>query len=517
MNTNNGKNGAGSNSSISLAPIAPTPEKILTSGNRTVKFDQPVILKQSPKWSRTILWALMGALASATVWAFIAKVEEAIQAQGKLEPVGAVKEVQVPVAGVVKAIYVQDGQRVKQGDRLLSLDSTSAIAQLVSLQKIHTSVIQESQFYQTQISGSTSPILVQQTAIALKLPPELIALTKSRITLVAENQLYRVQLNGKSVGTRLTLDQQERLRSNQAELNARTTAARLSVEQITKQLNQVQIRLATAKDTLATQQEILHKVEPLAKVGAIAQIQYLNQQQEVRTAQAEVEQLFQEQARLKLGISEAQVNVQNILAGDRKDLLTQIADNDKRIAEIDSQLTKVLVENNKRLAEVDSQIRQTQVNLQYQELRAPVTGTVFDLKAHSPGFVATSNEPILKIVPDDPLTAKVFISNRDIGFVKEGMPVDVRIDSFPFSEFGDIKGTLIQISSDALPPDEIRPYYSFPAKVRLERQSLMINQRVVSLQSGMSVSANLKLRERTVISIFTDLFSQNIESLKFVR
>jgi len=66
------------------------------------------------------------------------------------------------------------------------------------------------------------------------------------------------------------------------------------------------------------------------------------------------------------------------------------------------------------------------------------------LQAHSPGFVTNSSEPILKIVPDDALTAKVFITNRDIGFVKR-MNVDVRIDSFPFSEFGDVKGQLVWI------------------------------------------------------------------------
>ena len=129
----------------------------------------------------------------------------------------------------------------------------------------------------------------------------------------------------------------------------------------------------------------------------------------------------------------------------------------------------------------------------------------------------TSSEPILKVVPDDALIAKVYITNKDIGFVKEGMIVDVRVDSFPFSEFGDVKGKLVWIGSDALPPDQIYPFYRFPAKVRLKRQSISINGRNVLLQSGMSVSGNIKLRERTVMSIFTDMFSSSVESLKFVR
>ncbi len=97
------------------------------------------------------------------------------------------------------------------------------------------------------------------------------------------------------------------------------------------------------------------------------------------------------------------------------------------------------------------------------------------------------------------------------------MTVDVRIDSFPFSEFGDIKGKLIQIGSDALPPDQIYPFYRFPAKVQLETQQLQVNGRKILLQSGMAISTNIKIRDRTVMSIFTDMFSSNVESLKTVR
>ena len=120
-------------------------------------------------------------------------------------------------------------------------------------------------------------------------------------------------------------------------------------------------------------------------------------------------------------------------------------------------------------------------------------------------------------MPADALVAKVDITNKDIGFVKEGMRVDVRIDSFPFSEFGDVKGELVSIGSDALPPDQIHQYYRFPVKVKLDQQSLVVNGKKVPLQSGMSVSVNIRVRDRTVLSIFTDLFTSQTDSLKTVR
>ena len=102
------------------------------------------------------------------------------------------------------------------------------------------------------------------------------------------------------------------------------------------------------------------------------------------------------------------------------------------------------------------------------------------------------------------------------GFIKVGMPVDVKIDSFPVSEFGDMKGQLLVIGSDDLAPTQIHPIYSFPAIVHLNQQFLSIQGHNVTLQSGMSVSVNIKVRQRTVMSIFTDGFTQQMHSLRSV-
>lgn len=474
------------------------------------KFEQPVILKQSRKWSRLILWGLMLTTTGTIIWANIAKIEEAVSATGKLEASGATKDVQAPVGGVVKDIHVKDGTLVKEGERLITFDNTTAKAQLESFQKVRTSLIQENQFYTSQLRGANIDVT------SLQVPASMIDLTKSRAALVAENQMYRTHFDGGSTG-KLSIDQRERIASSQIELDARVTASQSEIEQLKRQVEQTDIKIASTKDTLKMNQGILNNIGGLAKQGAISQIQLLKQQEEVRNAQSQLDQLTQEKARIRAEIAGGQAKLQNTVAVSRKDWLDKIADNNKRIAEIDSQLTKAIVENNKKIAETDSQISQTQMNLKYQEVVAPVAGKVFELKAHTPGFVASSTEPILKIVPTDKLIAKVYITNKDIGFVKEGMTVDVRIDSFPFSEFGDIKGKLVSIGSDALPPDQIYPFYRFPAKVELDSQQLNVNGRNIALQSGMGVNTNIKIRDRTVMSIFADMFSSSVESLKNVR
>ncbi|HAA26797.1 MAG TPA: hemolysin D [Cyanobacteria bacterium UBA8553] len=487
------------------------------SNTDNTKFDQPVILRQSENWSRAVLWTIMGVTTFGIIWACVAKIDEAIPAQGKLEPQGAVKEVQAPISGVVKEIFVKDGQLVKQGDLLLRLDPTAAKAQLASLNTIRTTLIKENQFYRSVINNSNFSAGTNSNVPQLSIPKEIASLTESRKALIAENRLYRTQLVGDNQGTNLSLEQRVRLRIATTELNSRVAANQLEVEQLEKQLTQNTVQLANAQSKFKVELGILNRIETLSKEGGIGKIQYLKQQQEVKTRQAEVDQLIQEEGRLKLKIGQAKQQLANTKDLSNKELIDKIADNDKKLAEIDSQLNKAIVENEKKLAETDSQLSQTKVNLAYQEVRAPVGGTVFDLKPSSAGFVTNTTEPVLKIVPGDSLVAKVYITNKDIGFVEKGMPVDVRIDSFPFSEFGDIKGTLTWIGSDALPPEQIRPYYTFPAKISLNRQILVVNDKKLPLQSGMSISANIKVRDRTVMSIFTDLFSRKTESLKNVR
>lgn len=351
--------------------------------------------------------------------------------------------------------------------------------------------------------------------VEFKISPETAALTKSRAALTAENKLYQAQMSGE--GTDLSPAQQRRLQSNLTERDSRQQTAQLETEQLERQYAQNEVQLANAREILKVNQGIYSDLTGLAKEGGIARVQYLKQQQEVANGRAKVDQLVQEEKRLKLAIAQARQKLQNTISLSEQDVFTKLADNEKRIAEIDGQLNKAIVENEKQIAEMDSKLKQTEVTLRYQEVRAPVDGTIFDLKASGAGFVATTNEPVLKVVPADALTVEIFIPNKDIGFVKEGMPVDVRIDSFPFSEFGDIKGEVTSIGSDALPPTQIRQFYSFPAKIRMDRQFLVINGREVPLQSGMSVSANIKIRHRTVISIFTDAFAQKIDNFKSVR
>jgi hemolysin D len=554
-------------------------------------FGQSVMYQQSPKWSRAIVWTLVAVTTGTVAWAALAKTDEAVSATGKLEPMGKVKEVQVPVGGVVQQVFVKDGDKVVTGQKLLRLESTIPQSQLVALKSNKDALEEETRFYRALLNPTVAANAVVNPTNARA---EVLALAKSRSSLIAENQLYRAELNGGNISG-LDAEQKQRLASSRSELNSRLASGKLEIDQInqqakenlvqrqgaetlltssqqmvkniedkanaksaqlTAQMEQNRIRHANAKKILVANQSILKNVKPAGDAGALSRNQVLRQEQEVITRQGEVDELDREYSRLQqesqevlanarmeaqnqrqqigqrqteldrlkeeasrlaLSSNQGQEKLKNSLAVSQKDLQSKIADNSKRIAEIDGQLNKIIIENEKRLAEVNSQISQASVNLKYQEISAPVNGTIFEMKASNPGFVANNSEPVLKIVPDDKLTAKVYITNKDIGFVKVGMPVDVRIDTFSFTEFGDIKGKIVSIGSDALPADRDFPYERFPVKIEIEKQSLNVKGKAEQLQSGMSLNANIKIRERTILSIFTDVFVKQGDSIKNIR
>lgn len=539
----------------------------------TSDFEKDVLLKPSPVWSRATVWGIIGVTVFTIGWAAVAKIEQVVTARGQLKPKLTVMEIQAPLNGVVKEVKVKDGDRIKKGQDLLVFDSEASVAQLESLEKIKNSLIQENKFYRTLFNAPLSPDMVEKEVLRLQLPPEISALALNRTALVAENQLYAIQLSEDDNVASLNAEQLARLQAAFAELNSRSQTAKLEIAQLEKQLNQNQVKINDAKKQLANDRQVLREIEernkksiaeaeeslridkqildsivPLSEEGALATIQIerqkqqvldrqrdlverrangeielKNQKQQIETRLAEIKQLEEENARLLLDIRQGQQQLENTIALTEKDVRDRIAENKKRIAEIDSQINKVIVENEKRIAELDSQISSAVQTLKYQKLKAPASGEVFDLQAKA-GFVpkAGQAEALLKIVPDpgpdNPLIAEVYVTNKDIGFVRVGQRADIRIDSFPYSEFGDIKGKVYFVGSDALEPNQIYNFYRFPVKVELDTQKLVIRGEPVELQSGMSVSVNIKVKEnRTVLSLFTELFTKKVDSLKQVR
>ena len=170
----------------------------------------------------------------------------------------------------------------------------------------------------------------------------------------------------------------------------------------------------------------------------------------------------------------------------------------------------------KAIGQMKNRLNSANLQLKYQNIFSPIDGIVFDLKAVEGGVLA-SGESILKVIPQTELQAKVYVPNKDIGFVRKNQKTKVRVDAFPFARYGELEGNVTRIGADALKPDSLSNYYRYPVTLNLNQSYLGSEKSKITLRSGMAITANLKLREKRVLSLLSDLLVDQTDSLKSLR
>ena len=401
-------------------------------------------LDSSRKWNKVIIWTFVSFASFGFVWSVVARVDETVQSSGKLEPIGTTIDVKVPIGGVIEKILVTEGELVKKDQTLLKLDTTAASAKLQALQRV-----------------------------------------KSQIN--ADIVLSKIQLGAEEDIDSLTSNQKIKLNSLNNEYNSRIDASANAVKQIEFQKISILENLKSQQEVLNIREEILKNLKEVTDIGGLSKIKFLKEQQEVIQLRGRVESTKSELQKISATLEEAKNKLANTIAASKIDFSSKIEENVKQVAQI------------------ENQISDTKLTLKYQEITSPLEGLVFDLQPAAPGYVVGGNDkPILKIVPIDDLVARVFVSNRDIAFLKKGQLVNIRVDAYPYNEFGELDGKIESIGSDVLEPNEEYNFYRFPVTIKMDEPFLLHKNKELPLITGMSVSVNIILRQRPVISLFTE-------------
>lgn len=99
--------------------------------------------------------------------------------------------------------------------------------------------------------------------------------------------------------------------------------------------------------------------------------------------------------------------------------------------------------------------------------------------------------------------------NRDIGFVREGQEVTVKLEAFPFTRYGTVKGKLLQVSRDAVQDEKLGPVYK--ARVALGADSITADGRRTALSPGLAVTVEIRTDERRVIDFLLSPLERRID------
>ena len=240
-------------------------------------------------------------------------------------------------------------------------------------------------------------------------------------------------------------------------------------------------RLNGINRSLNTESSIYTNIIPLAEIGAMQLTELLRQRNKV-------EQLE----------SEAQV-----VKAD--------------LEEVEAQLNKLKQESLREISELERQMVEVEDTITKEKLSAPIAGIVYGMIPSSAGYAASAGETLVKVVPGGEIEAKIYITNQDVGFMKPGMKAQIRVDAFPYTQFGSITGSLKSVGTLPLEPDQQNPMPRFPAYVKIDKDYLEKDGEKYEISAGQSVQVNLILRDKRVISLLTDAVQKALDSLTRIK
>ena len=404
------------------------------------------------------LTALCVMLAALLAWSAVGKLDIVAVTDGKLVPSSYLKIVQPSEQGIVKEILVDEGQHVREGQVLVKMDAALASADASTLSNEFHSKRLALRRIDSQLAGSP---LQRESGD----PPELFA--------PANAQYY-----------------------------ANVAAWQNALAQEKASLDKARHELASAREVHGKLLAVLPHYraqetafDKLAAGGYAGKIMATDKARErIEKEQDLRSQEFVIRSNASV-IEQSEKKILQLTADYRRQLQAERTDTAVQLEKARQELAKV--EHRQRLL----------------ELKAPQAGVIKDLATHTPGTVVSPGTILMTLVPQgETLRAEVWVSNQDIGFVKVGQPVKVKLAAYPFQKYGMVDARVAQLSGDATEAPSAntrsdalfgrdRPMgpLAFRAIVELDAQQLDAAGTKLALSPGMQVVAEIKLGERTLL------------------
>ncbi|SEO78969.1 hemolysin D [Rhodospirillales bacterium URHD0017] len=421
---------------------------------------------------RAISVTVVALIVLAVAWASVGTVDIVSVAPGKIIPTGHTKLVQPLEAGIVRAIHVRDGQRVRTGDVLIELDPTVSAAEL------------------GRLTGDLASAQLDAARLRAALAAGTPAFQPPSEATPSQAELHRGLLTSQ-------MEEQE---------------AKLAA--IDRQKKQKQAEVATFAAMIekleATMPLIEHRVgvrRHLSERELGSRLQYLADLQELTSQQQEVLVLKHRSLEAEAALSAIDETRARTVAEYRRGLFEELARAEQKATALQQEVLKA---------------RQ---KADQQQLAAPVDGTIHQLAVHTVGGVVTAAQPLLAIVPSDSeLEVEAIVPNREVGFLRAGQAAEIKVDAFNFTRYGLITGSVLAISSDAVtrdsaPRSETRSAgaseLEYVARVSLNRGNMERVGDALTLSPGMTVTVEIKSGARTVMDyLLSPLGRYRHESLR---
>lgn len=502
------------------------------------------------------------------IWAAFTSVPKIAECPGQIVPKGNVKLIQPVADGVVEQTFVKEGQQVAAGDKLVLLDRIPFGAELDKCRK-------DEQIARSQLSEHerAREALAQIIKDPAKLPA--VAVDISNVSqIITDVYTNHSLLNEAKTDASASLTHEatansplpansdmsmleDRLRSLVTE-RAQTsrTLTNRKVEYANKQkelaieTESLKKQVASLREQRKKNESILEKtrqqhqaVKGLFEVGAVSKMEFLNiakmmESQELDLISKDSAISTKQQDFLKAQSAEAEFDGKSHadlskqqgdiyrLSGEVAQVAMQVRERRRHMSLTDSTYHAALERAHALLAQESDEVLHQKVRVeQFQsalkaaqdkydraEICAPIAGLVTSFKLTGKGQVVSQKETLMTLVPaQSELVVEARLPNKDIGFVRKGQDVKIKLDSFPFQDYGIVKGTVEEVESHPREDAKLASYYR--VIVHPERTWVIARGQRIPFTSGMALKAEIATRYRTVLSIFLE----PIKSLKETR
>ena len=422
------------------APPGPPPEAAGTSGSGI-------------PFSAHMTFVLCGLMVVAfAVWSSVSTLDIVSMATGEVIPSTQVKTVQHLEGGIIRKVLVREGEQIKRGQSLLTLEPTASQADVDELRVRLRSLSADLARLEALTKGLAAPIF----------PEKLVA---------GDPVLVRQSI------TRFDV----RRRRHQGEVRRQEAA----VAQRQQEIAEITTRISSSRQSLKLVNEQIKISEELMKDNLTNRFQHLDLLKESRRLSGGVATDQAALARARSALAEARAELENI---------RNAFDEDNQTALDEARLN---------YAELNQRVRKFEDSLKRTTVRSPVDGVVKTLHVFTVGGVVRPGDPIAEIVPaGDRLIVAAKLPTQDIGYVAAGQLAVVKLASADAMRFGGLNGTVINVSPDTLISPEGDPFY----KVRIETEKGYFARGDIkyNLFPGMQVMASIHTGERTVLQYLID-------------
>lgn len=372
-------------------------------------------------------------------------------AKGKLVPNAEVKIIQPAMTGVVRKIEVDDGQRVVSGQVLMKLDTTQASAD-------------------------------REKASAARIDAALAA-ARARALLTAQQAAREPLVESVEGAPPERAQEAQRFAEGiYREYSDKVASARAELAKRGAELDGTRAEIAKLAATAPLARENANHYRDLLVGKYVAQSDYYDKEQAAITQEHELDAQRSHARELSAGISEQRAELESATSQFRRQQLDELEKATQQLVQSQNDETK-------------ARTRQALLILS-----APVSGTVQQLAVHTVGGVVTTAQSVMEIVPDDALEVEATIENKDVGFVSVGQRVAVKVEAFPYTRYGMLEGTVVDLSNDAVQDRKLG--LAFRARIKLVSNRMKIDNRWITLTPGMVVTAEIRTGRQSVAQYF---------------